>query len=119
MVDQHAGKLLQEIDSVKQTKQKEIQNKKEELIALVTMLESYERYTAEMIEKGSSADICRTFKEMNVRSDELQKSHTKAVTDMHSYLDNVLLLSLCPSKFVERINLKDTENMIGKLKSSK
>ena len=58
MVDRHAQQLMQDIDSIKLKKQKEVETKKEEVSRHMTMLESYERYVNEMIVKGLTVDIC-------------------------------------------------------------
>ena len=63
MVDRHALQLMmQEIELIK--KQKKMQTEKEEISSHMTMFKSYERYVNEIKEKGSAADIYRTFPDM-------------------------------------------------------
>ena len=74
IVDQHANKLLMEMGTRKTKKLKEIETIKKKISRQMAMLESYKRYAAEMVEKGSHVDICRNFQDMKTRSDELESN---------------------------------------------
>ena len=109
-IDQHVSKLLAEIDSKKTEKLNDIQKRKEELNSRVSFLESSERFTAQIKEKGSAVDICKSFKVINTMS-EAQDNHgrpgvTADIEDNGSF-------SFRPSKFEDL--LIDTEMVIGKL----
>ena len=112
IVDQHANKLLMEIGTKKVTKLKEIETKKEEVSRQMAMLESYKKYAAEMVEKGSHVDICRNFEDMKTRSDELENnlniSHGPASDYIGAYEYTFILSEI--DDFLE-----STENMIGKI----
>ena len=106
MVDQHANKLLENIEYVRCKKQKEIESEREDIERHLTMLESFQRYANEMKERGSAVDICRTFQDMNARADDLLMNHAD-ITDLISRDSNCQFISFIPSDFE---NLISTDN---------
>ena len=115
IVEAHTMKLLQEIDTIKEEKQRAIETDKEEVNRHIKVLESYERYANEIKEKGSAADICRTYHNMSIRAEELQKDHT-SITDSIFNCSTAGLISFIPSDF-EDLLIGSTEDVIGCLKS--
>ena len=113
MVDQHAIKLLEAVDLVKAKKEKDIEIEKEEVNRHLIMLESYERYANEMKERGSAADICRTFEDMNARANSLQKNHADITASITTTAGSTII-SFIPADFE---TLVATGNMIGEIKS--
>ena len=107
IIDQDADKLLKKIAAKKKSKLKEIETKKEEISRQMAMLESYKRYAAEMVEKGSHVDICRNFEDMKARSDELENNQNISLGP-----DNIdFSLKFIPlDSFLE-----STENLIGEI----
>ena len=111
LVDEHANQLFSEIDSIKASKLKQIENEKEEVSMLSTMLVSLRRYSSEMQEKGSAVDICQNFLKIKARSDELEKSHTALRNSTLNPKDDCFHFS---QPDLERF-LKNTENVVGKI----
>ena len=116
LVDQHARELLKNIDAEKTQKKKEIETEKEEVNRHLAMLESYERYAIEMREKGSAADICRIFQDMNVRADNLHRNHADITESILDVTVDLKSISLIPSEFE---NFVTKNNIIGEIKFGK
>ena len=75
-------------------------------------MESYKRYAAEMLEKGSHVDICRHFQDMESRSDELENNRNIYHKSGSKYI-GAYSVQFIPSEIDDL--LKSTENMIGRI----
>ena len=109
-VDQHAAKLMSEIDSIRLEKKKHIEIEKEEASKLSETLEGCKKNAFEMRSSGSALDICRTFHDMQAQAEELKKkeAHFSA-----SDSDPAESFDLLPSDFESK--LKTYENVFGKI----
>ena len=61
-------------ESLKATELKNIESRKTEMKSHATILDSYNRYTIEVIDKGSFKDMSHTITDLNNRADELKQA---------------------------------------------
>ena len=72
LVDKRVQTLLQELAAEKSIKQKEIEYTKDELQAQKFILESFRRYSQEILNKGAPSDIARVANDLNNRTRKLE-----------------------------------------------
>ena len=64
----------------------------------IAILESYQRYTKELTDMGSTRDICRSVQELNTRADELKQTYDSYFKH-HRELFSFPRITFSPSKF--------------------
>jgi len=75
ITQKHVSRLLQELQTMKSRGVKEASNRSEELKLVLTSLESFKNYLAELVTKGSSCDITREATAMRSRAAELLQTY--------------------------------------------
>ena len=75
LVDDHATKLIQELNDIKAISVKEAKTRIESYELALTALESFQAYFSETTSKGTPCDITRTANDLHVRATELLKTH--------------------------------------------
>jgi len=75
LVDDHATKLIQELNEIKASSAKEAKARIGSYELALTALESFQAYSSEIASKGSPCDITRTANDLHVRANELLKTH--------------------------------------------
>ena len=96
--------LYQQLENEKGKIAKEIELKKEDISRELLMLESFKRYSQEVTEKATSADICRVAEDLHTRAGQLQ--------DMkHISVAPSPVISFSPSDVVE--DLIKYQNVLG------
>ena len=74
LLDSHLSQLLDELNTIKDKRLKEIECKRDELERQCMVVESFKKYCEEMKEKGTACDISRAANDLHTRSDELVKA---------------------------------------------
>ena len=82
LVDAHATKLLGVLESLKAIELKNIESRKTEMKKQAAILESYNRYTKEVIDKGSFKDMSHMITDLNKRAEELKQA-SESYLELH------------------------------------
>jgi len=75
LVDDHATKLMQELNEIKVSSVKAAKSRTESFELALTALESFQAYSSEIASKGSPCDITRAAHGLLVKAEELMKTH--------------------------------------------
>lgn len=85
IIDKHTQSLLDELSVNKARNMQEMEAGMKEIDRHCTALRRFEANLTELMSYGSAGDICSSFNELNVRTDELVTGH-KALIGLHSNL---------------------------------
>src|SRR6218665_1208748 len=114
MIDQHATSLIEDLYSIRQSKQKDIQMATDDVDTYLSCLETYKSYCQKIMTKGSASDICSAFSNLSSRAMELQQEcHSVTGRELQS-------INLCfrKSKLDEFLQ-ENCENVIGKIEGKR
>ena len=112
VVDDHATKLVQELNEIKASSVKEAKARIESFELALTALESFQAYSSEIASKGTPCDITRTANDLHVRAYELLKTHI--ISRLFSPPD----VQFVPAN-IERVMTASENNIVGSLSQSK
>ena len=71
-VDEHRQILLRELDQIKQQQIREYTNLEEDLQVRLASMESFKRYSSEVLNKSGPSDIARIANDISLQADELK-----------------------------------------------
>ena len=74
LVDAHATQLLCVLESLKATELKNVESRKTEMKSQAAILKSFNRYTKEVIDKGSFKDMSHMITDLIKRTEELKQA---------------------------------------------
>jgi len=107
ITEEHANRLLEEVQTAESGGLKEASNRSEELKLAVTSLESFKIYLAELKSKGSPCDITQVAKAMRCRASELLETYV-IPNDYHAPR-----VSFNPMNIDELTN--EEQNLVGRI----
>lgn len=111
LVDQHAETLIENLTSVKDINSKAFEITKQDVERFKVMIDSYKRFSEELLTKGSNVDICRAAFQMHTRGNKLDKLPTNCSGD-DFHCDTI---SLRPSNVEDLLKKYGSNNAIGVL----
>lgn len=110
LIDKHAASLLDDLTLIKQRRLKEIDEELQDLSRHRASLESLKKHCSEFKSKASSSDVCRDFKNLSRKVDDLQKLHDPLI-------DHQMLMFRVSFSFtdIEDILPTDGDSVLGKI----
>ena len=79
VIDKQVDHLLEQVQTFKETSQKEVESRKERLGFGIIALESFAAYSQELMSRGSPCDITRAADDLLARADELLQTYVTPV----------------------------------------
>ena len=73
LIDEHTEILIQNLKSVREQNLKAVEITRQDVERFRVMIDSYSRYSEELLSRGSPVDICRAADQMHTRANELEK----------------------------------------------
>src|SRR6218665_1771843 len=109
LIDSHANILAHKLTALKDEKLKEIESNKEDVERFKVAIESFAKYSKELLSKGAPGDICREADQMKTRACHLV-SVTKDSFSVNLKSDQVVFMSL---HLEDVLCMKSIANVIG------
>jgi septal ring factor EnvC (AmiA/AmiB activator) len=107
MVDEYKCKLLSELEAVKKKREKQIENAREEVERMLSVVENFQKYSGELSSKGTACDISRTASGLHVRAKELMEFDVSREFDATDSSVDV--------KFTSHLSVDELQRMFGEL----
>jgi len=117
LVDTQVGECLLELTSVKSEGAKQAEIVQERLQLALVAMESFHRYSRELLDKGRPSDITRAASELHKRATELLDNDVTSVQycPPHVTFTPADVTQLTPLQLIGKLNVSNSQNVPGSL----